>query len=142
MESKSHQQTIAFSDELSGSIRDNPVVLHRIPDFDQNSWTEPQKLSQNGTDLLSQSTLTSITTTHLLQKVRLAKILPLETDTTTVSDEPSDESENNEEITVPSSLVNNDNAVVEMSNGTGADLTVANGDEGAQTSEEDNKESS
>uniref|UniRef100_A0AAV2JDI4 Uncharacterized protein n=1 Tax=Knipowitschia caucasica TaxID=637954 RepID=A0AAV2JDI4_KNICA len=42
-------------DEVNGSNRDNPVLLQRIPDFDQDSWTEPQKMPQNGADLLSLS---------------------------------------------------------------------------------------
>ncbi|XP_072314202.1 endophilin-B1-like [Eucyclogobius newberryi] len=142
--------------ELSGSDLGNPVVLHRIPDFDQDSWTEPDKLPQNGTELLRQSntnfnnnnnnntasncqpSAAEVTDSNGASKPKPKRHFSLlqRTDTTTVSDEPSDDSENEEDGGVTSPPLND---VVGRANGAEADLTVANGDEGA--SEEDPKES-
>ncbi|XP_055087018.1 endophilin-B1-like isoform X2 [Periophthalmus magnuspinnatus] len=154
-------------DELRGSNQDNPIVLHRIPDFDQDSWTEPKKLRHNGTDPLSQSntnfnnnnpaTTESQASTHWLAsnsqvtngnsasnlKPKRHFSLLQRTDTTTVSDEPSDDSETNDEGGGVTSPALNDN-IAETPNGTEANSIVANGDdEEAQTpnSEEDTKES-
>ncbi|XP_020774695.1 endophilin-B1-like [Boleophthalmus pectinirostris] len=153
------------------SNQDSQIFLHRIPDFDQDSWTEPQKLPNNGTNPPCQSNTNfnnnnpsstgSQANTHLLASSSQASVPQvtngnsapnskpkrhfsplLRTDTTTVSDEPSDDSETNEEDGVTSPILNDN--IVEMSNGTEDNLPVANGDEEeapTPTSEEDTKES-
>lgn len=161
------------SEELSGSDQDKPIVLHRIPDFDQDSWSlksETEKLAHNGADFLSQSntnfnnnntsSVESQSTSHcpapsvqspdsevssdnfsrnLKPRKHISHLQ--RTDTTTVSDEPSDDSEAAVEDVVTSPQTN-DNA--EVSESTNANLPLANGEQEVQTpiKEEDTKESS
>lgn len=153
------------SEDHTGSNRDNPIVLHRIPDFDQDSWnikSETEKTPRNGTDFLSQSNTNSNNNTSSVESQSTARcqasssqspateasngnfasdlkprkhVSPLQrTDTTTVSDEPSDDSEAAVENDVASPQMND--AIVE------ADAPIANGEETqTPTSEEDVKES-
>lgn len=161
------------SEELTRSSRDNPIVLHRIPDFDQDSWnlkSETEKTPHNGADFLSQSNTnsnnnntsssaesqstarcqasssqspaTEASNDNFVSNLKPRKHVSLlqRTDTTTVSDEPSDDSEVATEDNVTSAQVND--GIIEISS-TEADSPVANG-EGetpTPTTEEDVKES-
>lgn len=169
----SQTPTDNVSEELSWSNRDKPIVLHRIPDFDQDSWTlksETEKMALNGADFLSQSNTNfnnnnmssaeSQSTSHCPasnvqspanegSSVNFAPSLkarkhfsPLQrTDTTTVSDEPSDVSEAAVEdaLTAPQTNENTD----EVSDSVGTNSAVSNGEQDALTpiSEEDTKKS-
>lgn len=169
----SQTSTNNVSEALSGPNRDNPIVLHQVRDFDQDSWTlksKSEKTPHDGTDFLSQSNTNSNNnntssaesqpTDHCLasnnqspateasdgnfaSNLTLRKhVSPLQrTDTTTVSDEPSDESEAAvEDVTAPQI---NDNTV-EVTDRTEANSPIANGEEDTQmpASGEDIKESS
>lgn len=156
----SQTSTDNVTEELSGSNQDNPIVLHRIPDFDQDSWTlksENEKMPHNGTDLLSQSNMnfnnnntTSIesqSTAHCPASNSQSPageasngnsasnskprkhVSPLQrTDTTTVSDEPSES-----EVTVEDTVMSLDDNTVEVANSNEAKSLVTNGDEDAAT---------